>query len=81
SAFPLIQSQSATNQQRNIEKGSIFFSTTVAETSLTFPSLKCVIDTGKINIPVYDSTKKQTILMEMRAAESTIKQRLGRLGR
>ncbi|CAM4813358.1 unnamed protein product [Rotaria magnacalcarata] len=81
SAFPLIQSQSATNQQRNIEKGSIFFSTTVAETSLTFPSLKYVIDTGKINIPVYDSTKKQTILMEMRAAESTIKQRLGRLGR
>ncbi|CAF3603855.1 unnamed protein product [Rotaria socialis] len=81
SAFPLIQSQSATNQQRNIEKGSIFFSTTVAETSLTFPSLKYVIDTGKINIPVYDSTKKQTTLMELRAAESTIKQRLGRLGR
>ncbi|CAF1073805.1 unnamed protein product [Adineta steineri] len=80
-AFPLIQSQSAKEQQNNIEHGSIFFSTTVAETSLTFPSLKYVIDTGMINIPVYDFDKKQTILMETRAAESTIKQRLGRLGR
>ena len=59
-AFPLIQSQSALDQQTNIEQGSIFFSTTVAETSLTFPSLKYVIDTGMINIPVYDFDKKQT---------------------
>ncbi|CAF3912356.1 unnamed protein product, partial [Rotaria sp. Silwood1] len=44
-AFPLIQSQSAADQQKNIEQGSIFFSTTVAETSLTFPSLRYVIDT------------------------------------
>ncbi|CAF0755943.1 unnamed protein product [Rotaria sordida] len=80
-AFPLIQSQSAIDQQNYIEQGSIFFSTTVAETSLTFPSLKYVIDTGMINIPIYDIDKKQTILMEIRAAESTIKQRLGRLGR
>jgi len=80
-AFPLIQSQSANDQQINIEHGSIFFSTTVAETSLTFPSLKYVIDTGTINIPIYDLKEKQTILMEIRAAESTIKQRLGRLGR
>ncbi|CAF3879558.1 unnamed protein product, partial [Rotaria sp. Silwood1] len=80
-AFPLIQSQSAVDQQNNIEQGSIFFSTTVAETSLTFPSLRYVIDTGMINIPVYDYKQRQTILMETRAAESTIKQRLGRLGR
>jgi ATP-dependent helicase HrpA len=80
-AFPLIQSQSAVDQQKYIEQGSIFFSTTVAETSLTFPSLTYVIDTGMINIPIYDSEKKQTTLMEIRAAESTIKQRLGRLGR
>ncbi|CAF3499599.1 unnamed protein product [Rotaria sp. Silwood1] len=80
-AFPLIQSQSAIDQQNNIEQGSIFFSTTVAETSLTFPSLKYVIDTGMINTPVYNIDKKQTTLMEVRAAESTIKQRLGRLGR
>ena len=80
-AHELIQSQSANDQQQFIEQGSIFFSTTVAETSLTFPSLKYVIDTGMINIPIYDSEKKQTTLMEIRAAQSTIKQRLGRLGR
>jgi predicted GTPase len=80
-AYPLIQSQSAADQQKYIEGGSIFFSTTVAETSLTFPSLKYVIDTGMINIPIYDFVKKQTNLREIRAAESTIKQRRGRLGR
>jgi HrpA-like RNA helicase len=40
-----------------------------------------VIDTGMINIPVFDIDSKQTVLKEVRAAESTIKQRYGRLGR
>jgi len=80
-AYPLVQSQSATEQQMYIEQGSIFFSTTVAETSLTFPTLRYVIDTGMINTPVYDSNTQQTVLKKVRAAESTIKQRLGRLGR
>ncbi|CAF3477414.1 unnamed protein product [Rotaria sp. Silwood1] len=61
-ACPLIQSQSAKIQEDNIEQASVLFSTTIAETSLTFPSLKYVIDT-------------------VRAAHSTIKQRLGRVGR
>ncbi|CAF2245743.1 unnamed protein product [Rotaria magnacalcarata] len=80
-AYPLVQSQSATEQQTYIEQGSIFFSTTVAETSLTFPNLRYVIDTGMINTPVYDFKKEHTVLEQIRAAESTIKQRLGRLGR
>ncbi|CAF3032918.1 unnamed protein product [Rotaria sp. Silwood2] len=80
-AYPLFHSQSAIVQQKNIEQGSIFFSTSVAETSITFPSLKYVIDTGMNNIPVYDFDKKQITFMEIRVAESTIKQRLGRLGR
>ncbi len=80
-AYPLIQSQHASAQQFYIEHGSVFFSTTVAETSLTFPSLKYVIDTGMINIPFFDCESNKTILKEVRAAESTIKQRLGRLGR
>ncbi|CAF4952737.1 unnamed protein product [Rotaria sp. Silwood1] len=61
-ACPLIQSQSAKIQEDNIEQASVLFSTTIAETSLTFPSLKYVIDT-------------------VRAAHSTIKQRLGRVER
>lgn len=80
-AYPLVQAQSSSEQQKFIEQGSIFFSTTVAETSLTFPSLRYVIDTGMINLPVYDFKTHQTVLKEVRAAESTIKQRLGRLGR
>lgn len=80
-AYPLVQSQSAAEQRMFIEQGSIFFSTTLAETSLTFPYLRYVIDTGMINTPVYDFKKKHTVLEQMRAAESTIKQRLGRLGR
>ncbi|UJR34537.1 hypothetical protein I4U23_027314 [Adineta vaga] len=80
-AYPLVQSQHPNVQQANIEHGTLFFSTTVAETSLTFPSLKYVVDTGMINMPVYDIDSKRTILKEVRAAESTLKQRLGRLGR
>ncbi|CAF4001664.1 unnamed protein product, partial [Adineta steineri] len=80
-AYPLIQSQQASVQQEYIDQGCVFFSTTVAETSLTFPQLKYVIDTGFINIPVYDPESKRTVLKADRAAESTIKQRLGRLGR
>ncbi|CAF5191712.1 unnamed protein product, partial [Rotaria sp. Silwood1] len=76
-AYPLIQSQQASTQKEYIENGSVFFSTTVAETSLTFPQLRYVIDTGMINIPVYDPESKRTVLQEDRAAESTIKQRLG----
>ncbi|CAF2786717.1 unnamed protein product [Rotaria sp. Silwood2] len=80
-ARPLIQSQSAKVQQENIEQASVLFSTTIAETSLTFPSLKYVIDTGYINIPIYNHELKRTILTTVRAAHSTIKQRSGRVGR
>jgi len=80
-AYPLVQSQSAIDQQKYIEEGTVFFSTTVAETSLTFPCLKYVIDTGLINMPVYNLQIERTELTEIKAAESTTKQRLGRLGR
>ncbi|CAF1135910.1 unnamed protein product [Didymodactylos carnosus] len=80
-AYPLTQSQSVADQQKFIEQGSVFFSTTVAETSLTFPSLVYVIDVGMINIPIYDLEEKQMVIKEAHAAESTIEQRKGRLGR
>ena len=80
-AYPLIQSQSAIEQEELIRLRQIFFSTTVAETSLTFPCLKYVVDTGMINMPIYDSEKESTVLQQIPAAESTIKQRQGRLGR
>ncbi len=80
-AHPLVQSQSAIDQQKYIEQGTVFFSTTVAETSLTFPCLKYVIDTGLINMPVYNLQIERTELTEIKAAQSTTKQRRGRLGR
>jgi HrpA-like RNA helicase len=80
-AYPLIQSQSTIDQQKFIQQGTVFFSTTVAETSLTFPCLKYVIDTGVINIPVYRLELERSELREIKAAKSTTKQRLGRLGR
>ena len=80
-AYPLVQSQSSIDQQKFIEQGTVFFSTTVAETSLTFPCLKFVIDTGVINMPVYDIQLERVELKETMAAESNNKQRLGRLGR
>jgi HrpA-like RNA helicase len=80
-AYPLVQSQTSKVQQDMLRKGSVFFSTTVAETSLTFPSLRYVVDTGIVNIPVYDMETKTTVIKEVRASQSTIKQRLGRLGR
>ncbi|CAF4687235.1 unnamed protein product, partial [Rotaria sp. Silwood2] len=67
-AFPLVQSQPSNEQQKLIETKHIFFSTTVAETSLTFPSLKYVIDTGLIHMPVYDPSTDTTELCELNAA-------------
>ena len=80
-AYPLIQAQTSKYQQEILTKRKIFFSTTVAETSLTFRSLRFVLDTGMRNTPVYDFVTKTTILKEMPASASTIKQRQGRLGR
>ena len=80
-AYPLTQSQSPREQEEVLEKGSVFFSTNIAETSLTFSSLKYVVDTGMINIPVFKIDGRQTILTEHPAAHSNIRQRRGRLGR
>ncbi|UJR17483.1 hypothetical protein I4U23_004378 [Adineta vaga] len=80
-AFPLIPSQSVHDQQLNIKRGNIFFATHIAETSLTFPSLTYVIDTGMVDIPIYDLDKKQTITRKIQISQSIIKQRIGRLGR
>jgi HrpA-like RNA helicase len=80
-AYPLVQTQSPIQQQKFIEEGSVFVSTTVAETSLTFPSLRYVIDTTMINMPIYDLESRHNVLKEQLAAESTLKQRRGRVGR
>ncbi|CAF3383941.1 unnamed protein product [Rotaria sp. Silwood2] len=80
-SYPLVESQSPLTQQKLIAEKQIFFSTTVAQTSLTFPALKYVIDTGIINMPIYDAQTDTTILTELPASHSTITQRKGRVAR
>lgn len=80
-AYLSVRSQFATKQQIYIEQGSIFFCTTIVETSLIFPGVQYVIDTDLLNMSVYDLNKEETVLNKFRAAESTIKQRIGRLKR
>jgi hypothetical protein len=66
---------------QSLRDTSIFFSTTIAETSLTFPSLAVVIDTGKIVMPQFDAAERVTRLVDVAAPGSTLTQRRGRLGR
>ncbi|CAF4107241.1 unnamed protein product [Rotaria magnacalcarata] len=80
-SYPLVESQSPLSQQKLIAEKQIFFLTTVAQTSLTFPALEYVIDTGIINMPIYDAQTDTTILTELPASDSTITQRIGRLTR
>lgn len=80
-AYSLYAQQSPNQQKNFLKHGSVFFSTNIAETSLTFPHLRYVVDTGKINISVLDQEKKWNKLKEILAPKSTIQQRKGRLGR
>lgn len=66
---------------QSLRDTSVFFSTTIAETSLTFPSLAVVIDTGKIVTPQFDAAERVTRLVDVAAPQSTLTQRRGRLGR
>lgn len=64
-----------------MKDGLIIFSTSVAETSLTFEKLKIVVDSQKTRIQIYDTKQKMTVSKEIPSSKSSIKQRKGRLGR
>lgn len=49
-AFPLYAQQNPVLQEQYLQIGQVFFSTNIAETSITFPNLKYVVDCGKANI-------------------------------
>ena len=80
-AYPLYATQSPSLQRQYLDSASVFFSTNIAETSLTFPHLKYVVDTGKSNVPLFNMERFASETVEIFAAKSTVKQRLGRLGR
>ena len=64
----------------DLHNASVFFSTTVAETSLTFPRLAFVVDSGRIVAPEFSNSERVTRLSSILAPQSTLDQRKGRLG-
>jgi hypothetical protein len=78
-AVPLHAQQDGKQQQLFLESERIFIATNIAETSLTFPNLRFVIDKGQVQRP---RTTEQGALMEtISASQSTLRQRKGRVGR
>lgn len=59
----------------------IILSTNIAETSVTVPDVKHVIDAGKMRENRYDQLKRMTRLDCVWASKSNVRQRAGRAGR
>ena len=59
-AMALMANSSPTANE--ISVASVFFSTTIAETSLTFPNLVKVVDVGRIIVPEFDPVERVTRL-------------------
>ncbi len=75
----------ASKDQQKIFSGSPFrkviVSTNVAETSLTIPSIRYVIDTGLARIPSYSPRTRTTSMPVKKISRSSADQRMGRCGR
>ena len=64
-----------------ISKRKIIVATNIAETSITIPGIKYVIDTGLARIPAYKPGSRITSLAVGTIAKSSADQRMGRCGR
>lgn len=83
-ALPLFARLSARDQSRIFlrEVGrKIIVATNVAETSLTIPGIKYVVDTGLARIPSYSPRTRTTALPVSPISQSSANQRAGRCGR
>jgi ATP-dependent helicase HrpA len=82
--LPLFARLSAREQARVFSRTpgrKIIVSTNVAETSLTIPGIRYVIDTGLARIPSYSPRTRTTALPVRPISQSSANQRLGRCGR
>ncbi len=59
----------------------VVFTTNIAETSLTIPGVKLVIDSGFSKEVEYDQVNKISVLNLQRISKSSADQRKGRAGR
>ncbi len=84
SVLPLFARLSAKEQSRVFSSGpgrKIVVSTNVAETSLTIPGIRYVIDSGLARIPHYSPRTRTTALPVKSISQSSADQRKGRCGR
>ncbi|BCS97538.1 ATP-dependent helicase [Desulfoluna limicola] len=82
--LPLYARLSAADQKRVFQSAygrKVIVSTNVAETSITIPGIKYVIDTGIARIPRYSPRTRTTSLPVMEISRSSADQRKGRCGR
>ncbi len=82
--LPLYARQSAQEQARIFASGKshrIVLATNVAETSLTVPGIRYVIDPGLARIKRYSPRNKVELLQIEKIAQSSAQQRAGRCGR
>ncbi|MDA3915962.1 MAG: ATP-dependent RNA helicase HrpA [Deltaproteobacteria bacterium] len=82
--MPLFARLSAKEQSKIFSRQvgrKIIVATNVAETSLTIPGIKFVVDTGLARIPNYSPRTRTTALPVSSISQSSANQRLGRCGR
>ncbi|MBU0769528.1 MAG: ATP-dependent RNA helicase HrpA, partial [Proteobacteria bacterium] len=82
--LPLFARLSASEQSRIFSRGSgrkVIVATNIAETSITIPGIKYVIDTGLARISRYTPRSRTTSLPVTAISKSSADQRKGRCGR
>ncbi|MBU6504929.1 MAG: ATP-dependent RNA helicase HrpA [Betaproteobacteria bacterium] len=82
--LPLFARQSFAEQERVFKPGGgrrIVLATNVAETSLTVPGIRFVVDTGLARVNRYSLRNKVTQLQVEKISQASARQRAGRCGR
>lgn len=82
--LPLYGALSAEAQDRALRPGEgrrIVIATNLAETSVTLPGIRTVIDSGLARMPEYDQRRGVNTLLTERISRASAEQRTGRAGR
>lgn len=85
-AMPLYASlplhmQTAALQKAPPNSRNAIFATTIAETSVTIPNVKYVVDCGFVKLPFYDAERGFERLVVTKVSKASARQRAGRAGR
>lgn len=83
-ALPFYSALEANQQERLFEPGPhrrVICATNIAETSLTLPNIRTVIDTGFHKMSFHEAAAGSTLLRTKRISQASAEQRAGRAGR